>query len=190
MRNSTLLFIALCLIPSLGIEALPAKVFIIRHADKPEKIETGNSLSIKGHERAAAFVPYFMETPSLITAGTPVAIYAMAPESSDTYSHSIETVTPLAEKLKLTLITKFDKANYKKMVDEIKTTVAYNGKTVLICWDHSVIPEMARAFGALQTPARWPNTAFDRVWEISYSSTSKALFHNTAQRLLYGDSAA
>jgi len=168
------------------LKALPAQVIIIRHAEKPATPE-GDSLSTKGRERAAAMVPYFMETKELITNGTPFAIYATSPSKANTSRRSIETVTPLAEKLGLTLKSGFEFDDYKKMVDEIKNDASYHDKTVLICWEHSHIPEIARAFGALQTPGRWLNEVFDRDWVISFSKTGRATFQNIPQRLMYGD---
>lgn len=166
------------------LPALPAQVIIIRHAEKPPQ---GNELSLKGKERAAALVPYFTETESLILNGTPIAIYAMAAPKGDSSLRPIQTVKPLAEKLGLTLKDKFERDHYKKMVEEIKSDPTYHGKTVLICWEHDLIPEIARALGALQTPNRWPGEVFDRTWVISIAPYGRASFQNLPQRLMYGD---
>ena len=56
--------------------AQPAQVILIRHAEKPP---TGNMLNTKGRERAAALVPYLLETDDLTKFGKPVAIYAQQP---------------------------------------------------------------------------------------------------------------
>lgn len=167
------------------LEALPAQVIIIRHA---EKLDQGNQLSTKGKERAAAFAPYFTETDYLTTFGTPAAIYAMAAPKGDSSLRPIQTVTPLANLLKMTIKDSTERDNYRKMVDEIKSSPTYHGKTILICWEHKLIPEIARAFGALQTPGRWPPNIYDRTWVISFDSSGKPTFQNHAQRLMYGDS--
>jgi len=178
------LLLVFSLLFTLSIQAMPSQVFIIRHG---EKVVKGGSLSTKGNERAAALVPYLMETPTLFATNPPAAIYAMQTVTGETASPCIETITPLAEKLKITVTDKYNKGEHKKMAEAIKTDPLYNGKIVLICWEHSTIPELTRAFGALQTPARWQDINFDRVWAISFSQTGKATFQDIPQRLMFGD---
>ncbi|HEV8051708.1 MAG TPA: histidine phosphatase family protein [Parachlamydiaceae bacterium] len=168
-----------------NLNALPAQIIIIRHAEKPEQ---GNELSTKGRERAAAMAPYFSETDYLTTNGTPAAIYAMAAPKGDSSLRPIQTVTPLATLLKMEIKNSFERDNYRKMVEEIKSSPMYHGKTVLICWGHKLIPEIARAFGALQTPGHWPPSVYDRTWSITFSTSGRTTFLNHAQRLMYGDS--
>ena len=55
--------------------AQPAQVLIIRHAEKSPQ-GSAVSLSIKGQERAMAFVPFFTQTPELIYQGLPTALFA------------------------------------------------------------------------------------------------------------------
>jgi hypothetical protein len=180
--SAALLFTSL----AFNLSAMPAQVFIIRHAEKPPE---GNGLSLKGKERAAALVPYFMETKELIIHGTPVAIYAMAAPKEDSSVRPIDTVKKLADELKITVNTNYVRDNYKKMVDDIKSNAAYSGKTVLISWEHDVIPDIARSFGALQAPYRWQSDVFDRVWMITFEvPTGRAVFQNIPQRLMFGDS--
>lgn len=184
MLKSIFLLLTLCMASSLS--GMPSQIIIIRHA---EKAAQGDGLSTKGRERAAALAPYFMERKEVLTFGAPAAIYAMGTSKEDTSKRPIETVTPLAEQLRLTINTSYTNETVKKMVDEIKNSPGYSGKMVLICWEHVNIPQIARAFSALQTPARWPDEVFDRNWVITYSLTGKANFQNMPQRLLFGDSA-
>lgn len=178
-------FTIAALITSFSLNALPSQILIIRAAERPLQ---GNSLSTIGRERAAALAPLLTESSEFITFGQPVAIYAAGQSTSDPSKRAIETVKPLADLLKLTINDKYGSQDYKKMVEEIQFESLYNGKTIIICWEQPSIPEIARAFGALQTPARWPIDAYDRIWSITYSPTQKALFQNLPQRLLYGDS--
>lgn len=177
----------------LPLAALPAQVIMIRHAEKnnsdhAEKKNSNDELSLKGKERAAALVPYFLETPELITFNKPAAIYASIPPKPATSQRSLDTVRPLADLLKIPIRDTFESNDYKRMVEEIKKDPTFTGKTVLICWEHNYIPEIARAFGAFQTPATWPASAFDRTWVITFQPTGKAIFHNLPQKLMYGDS--
>lgn len=166
------------------VESVPAQVMIIRHAEKDPKMD---SLSTKGRERAAAYVPFFLETKELLTFGTPIAIYAMQPAKADPSERPIQTVTALADALKLTLNRSYERDDYRRMVDEIMSHPAYNGKMVLICWEHTMIPQIARAFKAFQTPNRWQPEIYDRIWQINFGAAGKVTFQNIPQRLLYGD---
>lgn len=178
-------FLIILLTVGESVQALPAQVLIIRHAEKPP---SGDLLSLKGKERAAALVPYFTETKELLSYGAPVAIYAMKPSKEDSSERPIDTVKPLAEALKLTINTNYERDDFKKMVEDISKEITYSNRTVLICWEHYHIPEIARAFKALQSPGRWPNEVFDRVWMITISPTGKATFQNIPQKLMFGDS--
>lgn len=180
------LFFLLFMCVFFQLSAMPARVFIIRHAEKPTE---GNSLSLKGRERAAAYVPYFMETPELTSHGTATAIYACASSAQDPSQRAIETVQGLADKLKITPNTKYTRDNFKDMVEEIKSDASLKNKTVLICWDHVNIPDIARALGGLQAPARWSQDTYDRIWKLSFSTSGgRPTFQNAPQRLMYGDS--
>ena len=185
MKHPLITALLLSFIAASSLSALPAQVIIIRHAEKPAQ---GNDLSLKGKERSAALAPYLMETEQLSVHGAPVAIYAAASSKTNSSQRSVQTVTPLADQLKLKVKETFEVENYKKMVDEIKSDPTFNGRTVLICWEHSAIPEIARAFGALQTPSRWPGEAFDRTWLITFGPTGRSSFQNLPQRLMFGDS--
>lgn len=183
MIKKRLLLLTLILYCSF-IEAAPTQVLLIRHAEKPLQ---GNSLSTKGRERAAALTPYFMETEALLKQGQIVAIYAMKTSKNEPSMRPIETVTPLATALQLTLNTNYEYDDYQRMVNEIMSEKSYHGRTVLICWEHHLIPEIARAFKALQSPTKWQDQIFDRVWSITISASNKASFQNIPQRLMFGD---
>lgn len=165
--------------------ALPAQVLIIRHAEKPAQ---GNQLNTKGRIRAAALAPYFVDGDWFKKYGPPAAIYAQKPSHVDGSERPIETVTPLANALGQTLHTEFTHQQLKEMIQEVKSHPQYNGKLVLISWEHHAIPEMARLFGATTAPNNWEGDIFDRVWVIDYLADGSVNFQNIPQRLLFGDS--
>lgn len=184
--NLIFAFLAACFfIFHCNLIAMPSQVMIIRHAEKSLQ---GNELSIKGKERAASFATYFTETKELLFHGLPVAIYATGSAKDNSFKYVVDTVNPLAYKLKLPIQISFQKDDFKRMVDEIKNEPSYNNRNVLICWEHRAIPDIARAFGALQTPSQWSEQTFDRLWVITFSPTGKAIFQNIPQRLMFGDS--
>jgi hypothetical protein len=165
--------------------AQPAQVVMIRHAEKPLE---GNHLSLQGRERAAALVPYFLETPEIVAFKRPVAIYAQAPKKDTSSVRSIETVKPLADALKLPIKETYIRDDFRKMVAEIQASHEYDGQTVLICWEHKVIPVMAKEFGVEDAPTKWPGSAFDRTWVITFEPGKKPQLKDLPQKLMYGDS--
>jgi hypothetical protein len=163
----------------------PAEVILIRHAEKPE---VGNDLSLRGRERAAALAPYFMETPELLEFKTPVAIYAQRPKNGTSSIRSVETVRPLANALHVKINDSFVREQFEQMVDEIRRKPEYEGHTVLVCWEHKVIPEIAAKLDAENAPKSWPDAIYDRTWLIKINQGQKPTFIDLPQRLLFGDS--
>ena len=151
---------------SASLDALPAQVILIRHAEKPLE---GNELTIEGQKRAAALATYFTKAPEVLRFGPPAALYAMRPAREDSSVRPIQTLTPLASVLNLKINTDYSNDQYLEMVRAIKNNPAYLGKMVLICWEHHVIPEIARAFGAAQAPKKWHGHVFDRVWILTFN---------------------
>jgi hypothetical protein len=165
--------------------AQPAEIVIIRHAEKPPD---GNHLSLAGRERAAALVPYFLETPELLEFKPPVAIYAQAPKKDTSSMRSVETVKPLAEALKLPINETYFRDDYRRMLAEIIARKDYEGRTVLICWEHKVILDIAKELGVENAPNKWPAGTYDRTWVINFRPGQKPQLRDLPQRLMYGDS--
>lgn len=163
--------------------ATPAQVIIIRHGEKPKE---GNELSLKGWERAHALIPFFQGNKKVLDFGTPVAIYAQKPSTPESSMRPIETVQGLADALNLTLNTNFEHAQYPSMAQEILSNPDYEGKMVLICWEHKVIPDIAKNLNAPNVPNKWDGDDFDRLWVITYGD--EITFDDLPQKLLYGDS--
>ncbi len=175
-------FALLCLIGSLATPfayGKPDQVIIIRHGEKPEE---GDDLTVKGRERAAALAPFFSDGDHQ----TPVAIYAQGPSDTHHSRRSVETVTPLAHELKLSLKI-YHQEESAEMVKEILAKPEYDGKTVLICWSHKAIPGLVTALGVANPPV-WHGPVFDRLWIIKFKD-GKATLQDMPQHLLYGDSA-
>jgi hypothetical protein len=188
MKSWRVLAIILASISSVAAWAAPAQVIIIRHGEKPA---TGDQLSKRGFKRAQALVGFFEHNAAVTRFGTPVAIYAMEqnPNNDDGSVRAAETVTPLAQALGLQLNENFPKDDYQPMVQDILTNPSYVGRMVLICWEHTVIPLIAQAFGATQAPPTWPDSAFDRAWILDFSGNRVTSFQNIPQDVLPGDSA-
>ena len=118
-------------------------------------------------------------------AGSPVAIYAQKSSATHRSKRPVDTVAPLARALKLEVIA-VDHERYKRMVKEILSNPRYDRKTVLICWEHNAITQLAKVFGVKDAP-KFPGV-YDRTWIITFSAKGKARLTDLPQRLLPGDS--
>ena len=185
MMRTTILGFFLGTIVIATAYATPAQVIIIRHAEKPPE---GNHLSLKGYERAAALVPYFLGDPELLKFGTPSSVFATKPSGPNDSYRPIETVEGVAKALKLNLIAKYERLEYPIMVKEILKNAEYDGKMILIAWEHKVIPNITEAFGVQNAPKEWHGDTFDRTWIITFLPDEKTEFQNLPQRLMFGDS--
>jgi broad specificity phosphatase PhoE len=156
---------------------LPHRIFIIRHAEKPD---TGDSphLSDKGRLRAGALPRYPLPT----LAG----IYAArtSPESA----RPVETVTPLAAASALAINAEIKNKDFPRLVGEVLSG-RLAGKDLLICWHHEEIPHLTRSLGVNLTHSyKWPDV-YDRIWVVTYLKDGTPTFEDRPQRLLPGDSA-
>jgi hypothetical protein len=178
----------------------PRQVLLIRHAEKTgEKSDV--HLSKKGKERADVLYQLFLASRDRANPfPTPDFIFA-ASNKKDSH-RPLETVEPLALKLKLSINNAFDSKLPSALKNDDKTTKAegmlglrdeifsepkYIGKTILISWRHSTISELAKTLRATKVPQKWEDDVFDRVWQINYDDQGVATFADRPQRLLPGD---
>ena len=159
--------------------AAPKTVLVIRHAD-----ETGQpkdvGLSPRGRERASALPTLFHDR-----LPTPDAI--VAARSSKHSQRPMQTIAPLAKSFGLRVDDRFADKEYAALAKELLTNPAYTGKTVVVCWHHGTIPQLASALGVVSPPAKWPGSRYDLVWSITFDATGAHL-SQMPQRLLPGDS--
>jgi hypothetical protein len=167
-----------------ALYANPAQVIIIRHAEKPP---AGTSLTLKGRERAAALVPFFLGAPPVLQFGPPTAIYAARPTAQHPSLRSEQTVQSLADEMKLPLLTQYNPLQVEQLAEEILTHPDYEDKMVLICWSHTEIPRLAAHLGAKKSPKRWPDDSYDRLWILNFDPEGSVSFENLPQKLLFGD---
>lgn len=166
--------------------AAPAQVILIRHAEKPA---VGTELSPQGFKRAEALVNFFKTEEAVTSYGTPVAIYAAAPKNEDSSIRSIQTVTPLARALNLTVDTRFTRGQTNKIVRDLMENPAYDGRMVLICWQHTNLVEIAQNLAEYNSsprvsiPQLWPDQTYDRVWILDLKNGQVVAFKNIPQNL-------
>jgi hypothetical protein len=165
--------------------AAPAEVIMIRHGEKPA---SGNELNDQGWQRAYALVDFFTTNNAVLAFGTPAAIYAMGQKGSTGSIRPIQTVTPLAQKLNLPILHPYLRDDTGQLAQEILGTSAYDGKMVLVCWEHNAIPSILSALGWTSGPDAWPGDAYDRVWILDFKDGKPVSFRDLPQKLLPGDS--
>jgi hypothetical protein len=186
----------------------PRQVLLLRHAEKPEDHQNPH-LSAQGFARAAAlpllFVPGLPCSPQALDAPRTFALKyddalpgtkstlprpecLIATKQVKISNRPLETITPLAAALGLAISAGHEDEEFETVAQHVLNHERFGDKVVLICWHHEKLPKLAAALGAKAVP-EWPDSVFDRVWHLDYSSTP-VRFSNLPQRLLFGDTSA
>jgi hypothetical protein len=171
------------------MSAGPREVLIIRHGEKPGDPSTDSpadsaDLSTQGYERAASLAVYVPAT-----FGRPDVLFAT--QASKNSNRPVETITPLATALGLTIDDTYADDDYAALATEVLTDPKYTGQLVLICWHHGKIPVLTSALGGVPPATHWKGHVFDRVWKIDYpagGATTGLPVVDIPQMLMYGDS--
>jgi hypothetical protein len=164
--------------------ASPAQVILLSHAEKPP---AGPELNEAGLRRAKALAELFRTDPRVRAHGSVAAIFAMEPADANGSVRPIRTMEPTAAALRLTIDTRFKREDVKALAKAIRREAAFDGKTVVICWEHKMIPAIAAALGWSNPPALWPDGVYDRLWVLDFENGVPVAFHDLPQRLLPGD---
>ncbi len=174
------------LFSSLNLFGQPAQIILFRHAEKPDD-PAALHLAPRGEERARALVSLLGKN-SPLTSNAPIAaLYATRVTGHGHSQRTGETLAPLAKELRLPVQTPYPNEMYSLLARDILANAAYRGKTVVICWTHHDIADLAGALGVKPKPARWKEKTFDRLW-LMKPGARDAEFHDLPQRLLKGDS--
>lgn len=157
----------------------PATILLIRHA---EKLTDGRlDLSPVGFKRASLLPGLFGKRGDL-----PVPQVIFATHQSKHSNRPVETVTPLAESLHLTIDSRIANEDYAALASELLSG-KYAGKVVLVAWHHGTLPALVTALGAQPPYEPWPDQQFDRVWRIDYKD-GKTTLRDLPQHVMDGDS--
>lgn len=172
MRLTLIAAFAVSVLPGLTIAHAPphpARIILIRHAEKPDD-ENDPHLSPEGVKRAKRLVAFITADPSMTRYGTPVALFATQTTKHDDGQRTQETLAPLAKALGLRVQAPFLGKDYAGLAQLLRTEHAYDGKTIVICWNHEWIPELVAALGVSPQPPKWKSKVFDDVYVISYTN--------------------
>ena len=176
------------------------KVMLIRHAEKPlnsarpygvtaDGEREKESLTVRGWQRAGALAHLFAPSDGRFqdrSLARPQFLFASKPTKQNGSRRSVETITPLAEKLAIRINSNFMKFEIADMLEEALTC---NG-VVLISWQHDYLPEIANSLLGDETtaPQGWPEDRYDVVWVLDLDPASGRYgFRQVPQLLLMGD---
>ena len=183
--------------PAGGDPSAPSDIImIIRHAEKPTGdgpplglTEDGHqdpeSLTVRGWQRAGALVELFAPVPDRVRPGLyrPAAVYASDPATKS--KRPLQTVTPTADRLGLTIDPSYAKGHEAALAAELDTR---HGVT-LVAWEHETILDIASLLPGVtpEPPSTWPGDRFDLVWVLTRRGAGWR-FTQVPQQLLAGDS--
>lgn len=157
------LFTMLCLfIPSIGISK-PTEIWIIRHGEKPVK---GYNLTCQGLNRSLSLPN------SLYSQMGEVASKIYVPKIDPVDGHSsharmFETAIPYAVRFNVDINSNYKSDDFKKIINSVDQR---DGKVIMI-WNHSDIPDLAKNFG-IKNPPEWNDNDFDSIWIINPKTDS------------------
>ncbi|HUR47798.1 MAG TPA: hypothetical protein VMZ27_18075 [Candidatus Saccharimonadales bacterium] len=161
--------------------AQPAQIILIRHAEKPEDANAVH-LSKEGEQRAHALVGFITKNGEMTRFGLPVALFATHPTRHGHGVRTRETLAPLAKSLHIVVQEPYPAEDYEGLAKSILSNKHYDGKCIMIAWNHTEISKLAAALGVSPEPPKWKEGVFDRVLLIRYDD-GKATLKNIPQDL-------
>lgn len=146
----------------------PSRIMIMRHGESHDApgVDAPNtpdkhSLDVRGWQRAGALVRFFRPLGGTSDM-TPDSIFASKIAEGSETKRPQQTVAPLAALLGLPVRADHPKSAAAALMAEV---VREEG-TVLIAWEHSVIPDLVAALpgSPASVPGEWPSERYDLVW--------------------------
>jgi len=150
---------------------------IMRHAEKPEKPETGANISKEGHCRAKKLPSLFNGEKLPI----PKLLFTFMPTSGRSSLRGLETLLPISEKLDIPIFT-YRTTDYLKMTQDIRNRIC--GETALVVWHHNYtnIGDVLVQLGVDEASTRdWFAShinSYDTVWMVNYGQNGTRLATN------------
>ena len=146
-----------CLAQSLP-DSIPLRVVILRHGEKPEK---GYNLSCQGYNRSLAL-------PEIFVARFGVPDFTYVPEINTGKTTKVvrmyQTLVPFAVKYNLLINSNFNENDSA----DIAIDILEKRGTVLIIWNSSDIPSIARSLGIKDKELVWGEADYDGIWIIDF----------------------
>jgi hypothetical protein len=180
------------------------RIMIIRHAEKPyddgkeendgvrmDGSKSEESLAVRGWQRAGAISLLFASAEIAQSRGlsVPQRLYASDPEKADKAGSKSrrpkQTLIPLAQRLGLIINVDWIKGQETKLA----RAVLKQPGTILISWQHELIPDITSAIpgGNIPQTRTWDDKRFDLVWVFDLLPDGNYSFKEIHQALLSSD---
>ena len=103
-------------------------------------------------------------SPNYVPTNLGVPDFLLASALSKHSARPIETITPLSEKIAVTIADQ----DYPVLAEEILNDAKYESRLVLVCWHRGNIPGLALALGAAGTniPNPWNSSVFNLILNL------------------------
>ena len=160
-----ILFAGAIALLSLFAPPRPARIIVLRHGEKPLD-ESNPHLSPEGVKRAGQLVAFITTDSAMTRLGPVAAIFATRTTKDDNGQRTQETVRPLAQALNLRIRTPWTGRQAAALAEAILANPKLAGKTILICWNHKMIPELVAALGVEPQPKKWPSGVFQQGADV------------------------
>lgn len=139
MKRTLLLAICILAFNTNIVNATPAQVVIIRHADKWPDFP-GKTLNPTGYLRAVKFAEYYIKQFKEL----PDFLFASGAFKKTSSLRPIQTLAPLAGhkeiiKRNIKIDHSFTKGDEKQLASNILNHKQYDNKNIVICWQHRKI---------------------------------------------------
>ncbi len=158
----------------LSAGAQPARIILIRHAEKPTDPWQVH-LSEQGQKRALRLAKWLTQGKAVGTNGPPAALFAAAPTPRGRGVRCEETLKPTADKLGLPVRAAYAAADYARLAHYLLRDRSLKGQTVVICWVHECLPQLAAALGVRPQPPKWKDKDFESAYVITFPDGQAAL---------------
>lgn len=147
---------------------MPQRILLMRHAEKPDD-PTDPDLSPQGKGRANRLATYIPRT--FVSIG-----WLFAAASSKHSVRPIETITPLSQAIHVPINQDIADQDYSVLADHLLRQPTYTGATVLVCWHHGHLPDLAEALGVppAEVGERWDPAVSDLIWELDFAAANPA----------------
>lgn len=123
-----------------SIASSTKQIILIRHAEK--NYNESVHLSRKGNTRAHYLIDYFLHPVGEFR--MPCSIYAMKQSRQDSSNRCFETVKDIASILNIQINHDFARYDINDLAKRIQEDTS---DTILICWEHVMIPQITRLLG-------------------------------------------
>jgi hypothetical protein len=92
-------------------------------------------------------------------------------DTSTRHARMFETVIPLAEKYNLRINSKFAERDSTGIATDIKIKTG----TILVLWEHGLIPSIVRSLGVQNFNLTWDDSDYDSIWIITFTKETASI---------------